>query len=229
MAALKYTNDVGLKTIAIVCDQESSQTRLRRELKVTANNPLIHHPATGEPVFIMPDPVHLLKSIRNNLMNHPIQVSTMAFVSDSFMTIILSSICVTYSSTHSSYFVARTHSRPAFLVYDVHCVAPFHLYRQFLKPGLLGFCETDLFGEDSFSLQTNSERADWSHITKMVSMESRSCYRVAWKLKPSDIHLSSTGKMSVKPAARVLSRSCAICELYARIHYLLLGEWVTRD
>lgn len=43
-------------------------------------------------------------------------------------------------------------------------------------------------------------------------MEARSVYKVAWKLKPADIHLSPCAKMSVKPAARVLSRSCAICK-----------------
>ena len=75
MDALEYAHDVGLKAIAIVCDQESSQARLWRELRVSPQAPWILHPLTGENVYIVPDPVHLLKSIRNNLMNHPIQVS----------------------------------------------------------------------------------------------------------------------------------------------------------
>ena len=75
MAALRYTHEVGLHTIAVIRDQETSQTRLWRELEVTPQNPGIRHPVTGGIVFIMPDPVHLLNGIRNNLINHPIQVN----------------------------------------------------------------------------------------------------------------------------------------------------------
>lgn len=75
MAALKYCSDVGLTVLGVICDQESSQTRLWRELGVTPSNPGFKDPVTGDFVFVLPDPVHLLKSIRNNLMNHPVEVS----------------------------------------------------------------------------------------------------------------------------------------------------------
>ena len=75
MDALHYAHDIGMKVIAVVCDQESSQARLWRELHVSPQRPFVLHPVTGEEVYIMPDPVHLLKSIRNNFINHAIQVS----------------------------------------------------------------------------------------------------------------------------------------------------------
>ena len=74
MKGLTYCTDIGLTVISVVCDQESSQRRLWRELGVSATAPGIHHPVTGNLVYVLPDPVHLLKGIRNNLMNHPVQV-----------------------------------------------------------------------------------------------------------------------------------------------------------
>ena len=75
MDALRYCASVCVKVIAVVCDQEASQTRLWREMEVSPENPGFQHPTTGDVVFVLPDPVHLLKSIRNNLMNHAVQVS----------------------------------------------------------------------------------------------------------------------------------------------------------
>lgn len=60
--------------------------------------------------------------------------------------------------------------------------------------------------------QTMCGRADWCHITKMVKLEALARYKVAWRLRPTDVNLTTAGKMSVKPACRVLSRSCGIGE-----------------
>ena len=75
MEALIFCNDVGLTVVATVCDQESSQCRLWKELGVTPQTPGFPHPVTRDTVYVVPDPVHLLKGIRNNLMKYPIVVS----------------------------------------------------------------------------------------------------------------------------------------------------------
>ena len=75
MNALHLCHDVGLTVLAVVCDQESSQCRLWKELHVTPQVPGFQHPVTKQMVFVVPDPVHLLKGIRNNLMNHRVVVS----------------------------------------------------------------------------------------------------------------------------------------------------------
>ena len=173
MAALQYTHDVGLRVIAVVCDQETSQLRLWREMDVSPQKPYIMHPNTGEQVFVMPDPVHLLKSVRNNLMNHPVQVRNLY-------------LCVDFLKT-----------------------APPHVLRSYNQVLLL-----HIHGHSHFFHQTKSERAEWCHIKKLVSLENAGRFKIAWRLRPSDVNLSSCGKMAVKPAARVLSRSCAIGEFH---------------
>lgn len=75
MDAISSCHDVGLTVLAVICDQESSQCRLWKELNVTPQRPGFCHPLTGEMVYVLPDPVHLLKGIRNNLMRHRVVVS----------------------------------------------------------------------------------------------------------------------------------------------------------
>lgn len=58
-----------------ICDLDPQQQRLSRLLEVTAGHPFFNHPVTGEPVFFLYDPPHLLKSLRNALVNHDIEFS----------------------------------------------------------------------------------------------------------------------------------------------------------
>ena len=51
---------------------EPQQQRLSRVLGVCADRPFFDHPTTEEPVFFMFDPPHLMKSIRNALVNYDI-------------------------------------------------------------------------------------------------------------------------------------------------------------
>lgn len=73
-SGLRFCNEAGLKVIAIVCDQETSQVRLWRELGISPTRPFIIDPAHGHKISIIPDPPHLLKNLRNNLMKYDIQV-----------------------------------------------------------------------------------------------------------------------------------------------------------
>lgn len=73
-SALQFCAESGLKVICVVCDQESSQMKLWRELGVSPSTPYIVDPDKGHKICVLPDPPHLLKSLRNNLMKHDIQV-----------------------------------------------------------------------------------------------------------------------------------------------------------
>ena len=55
-----------------ICDMEPQQQRLSRILGVCEERPYFHHPTSEEPVFFMYDPPHLIKSLRNALMNYDI-------------------------------------------------------------------------------------------------------------------------------------------------------------
>jgi hypothetical protein len=44
-------------------------------LKVSSDRPFFLHPRTDEPVYVVFDPPHLLKCLRNNLMSYDIEVS----------------------------------------------------------------------------------------------------------------------------------------------------------
>lgn len=73
--ALQYCSDANLTVIAIVCDQETSQVRLMREMGVTIHTPFINDPAGDHhKIAVIPDPPHLMKNFRNNLMKHDIEV-----------------------------------------------------------------------------------------------------------------------------------------------------------
>lgn len=73
-SALHFCAQSGLKVISVVCDQESSQMRLWKELGVTPSRPFLVDPANGHKITIIPDPPHLLKNLRNNLMKYDIHV-----------------------------------------------------------------------------------------------------------------------------------------------------------
>ena len=75
--AIRFCAEAELRLIAIVCDQETTQMRLWRELSVTTDSPYtpsIHEPQTRHQIAILPDPPHLLKNMRNNLMRYNIEV-----------------------------------------------------------------------------------------------------------------------------------------------------------
>jgi len=74
-SALEFCAESGLKVIAVVCDQETSQVKLWRELGVSPLKPFLIDPTNGQKISIIPDPPHLLKNLRNNLMRYDIQVS----------------------------------------------------------------------------------------------------------------------------------------------------------
>ena len=93
LEALAYCHEAGIVVTAVVCDQETSQTRLWREMGVTPDEPSIPHPSTGGKVYYLPDPVHLLKSLRNNFMNYNIQV-----LGTSLLHFIVCINCIYYAS-----------------------------------------------------------------------------------------------------------------------------------
>ena len=63
-----------MTVVAIVCDQETNQMRLMKELGVTPQSPFLVHPTGGQRIAVIPDPPHLLKNLRNNLMKYDIEV-----------------------------------------------------------------------------------------------------------------------------------------------------------
>lgn len=66
---LSHLENVGLSVKAIICDQSTTNTRALKELGVSVDAPYFHT-ASGEKVFAVYDPPHLLKSLRNNLLSH---------------------------------------------------------------------------------------------------------------------------------------------------------------
>jgi hypothetical protein len=74
--ALHYCKKANLTVVAIVCDQEASQTRLFKELGVTPQSPFLVDPNGPQNIAVILDPPHLLKNFRNNLMKYDIVVST---------------------------------------------------------------------------------------------------------------------------------------------------------
>lgn len=57
-------------------------------LNVSVDKPFIFHPCTGQKVHVMFDPPHLIKCLRNNLINNKItvQVRDKPVVADSLKT-----------------------------------------------------------------------------------------------------------------------------------------------
>ena len=69
---LQRLYDIGLVVKSCVCDQGSNNRRLFADLGIKIENPF--YMCGQEKVYFMYDPPHLLKSVRNNLLNHPITV-----------------------------------------------------------------------------------------------------------------------------------------------------------
>lgn len=71
MECLRAAHDAGVKVIALVCDQESTQWALLKKM-VTSEHPYFNHPSTGDPVYVVIDIPHCLKNTRNALKNYDI-------------------------------------------------------------------------------------------------------------------------------------------------------------
>ena len=70
---LRKLYSIGLKVKTVICDQGSGNQRMFSLLGITRDSPFIHMNGR-EKVYFLYDPPHLLKSIRNNLKSHIINV-----------------------------------------------------------------------------------------------------------------------------------------------------------
>ena len=73
MQALRRSNAIGANVALVTCDMDTSQQRLASELGVSAEHPFFSHPSTGLPVYFVFDQSHLIKCVRNNLLNYDIE------------------------------------------------------------------------------------------------------------------------------------------------------------
>ena len=65
--------NAGYFVVNIVCDQECNQQKLFGQLKITPDAPYVAHPKDKtRKLYFLFDVPHLLKNIRNNLMNYNI-------------------------------------------------------------------------------------------------------------------------------------------------------------
>ena len=62
----------GVIVKVLTCDQEKTQWAALCKAGVSPDNPLIPHPVTSQPIFVIPDPPHSLKNTRNALMKNDI-------------------------------------------------------------------------------------------------------------------------------------------------------------
>uniref|UniRef100_A0A1I8HKK7 CCHC-type domain-containing protein n=3 Tax=Macrostomum lignano TaxID=282301 RepID=A0A1I8HKK7_9PLAT len=69
---LTASHKAGIKVVALVADQESTQWAHLSRRADTAN-PFLRHPVTGEPVYVIVDIPHCLKNARNALMKNDIK------------------------------------------------------------------------------------------------------------------------------------------------------------
>ncbi|PAA60200.1 hypothetical protein BOX15_Mlig018125g3 [Macrostomum lignano] len=69
---LTASHMAGIKVVALVADQESTQWAHLSRRADTAN-PFLRHPVTGEPVYVIVDIPHCLKNTRNALMKNDIK------------------------------------------------------------------------------------------------------------------------------------------------------------
>ena len=68
-ALISKLESLGLIVAAIVCDQEASHRSCLTSLKVTTENPFLQSD-NGNTIFVMHDPPHLMKNVRNNLLTY---------------------------------------------------------------------------------------------------------------------------------------------------------------
>ena len=64
---LEAAHAAGMLIVSITCDQERTQWAWLKSAGVSPNWPFIFHPCTSIPVYVIPDPPHLLKNACNCL------------------------------------------------------------------------------------------------------------------------------------------------------------------
>lgn len=73
LSCLTKLNEVGLKVVVIVADQGSNNRSLFQvRLGATADKPFFSH--NNSKIYVLFDPPHLLKNVRNNLKKHGFEV-----------------------------------------------------------------------------------------------------------------------------------------------------------
>ena len=70
--AMIHLHTTGLTVRCLVCDQSSSNIRALKFLEFSLLKQQITHPTTEAKVYIIFDPPHLIKNVRNNLIKHDI-------------------------------------------------------------------------------------------------------------------------------------------------------------
>lgn len=67
---------VGLNVVCVICDFDIRQVSCFTDrLHVTSDKPFFYHPISCQKVFVVFDPPHIIKCLRNNFINYKIQVS----------------------------------------------------------------------------------------------------------------------------------------------------------
>ena len=61
-----------------------------------------------------------------------------------------------------------------------------------------------------YVFQSSCGTARWAHVVQLWRLNAGGKYKTAWKLRAAHVFLSTGGKMSVKLAAQVISRSVAV-------------------
>lgn len=69
-SAITAVNQTGLIVKAIIMDQESTHTKWMSDSSVNPDRPYITHNQSN--IYMMPDPPHLIKNLRNNFMDKSI-------------------------------------------------------------------------------------------------------------------------------------------------------------
>ena len=108
---LAAAHAVGIKVIAIVCDQETTQWSFINK-SVTFEKPYISHPVTQEPVYFILDIPHCLKNLRNSLLKNDIQF-------EATMTAKFDHLLLLWKSQRNSTLTLTTKLR------DEHFILPF--------------------------------------------------------------------------------------------------------
>lgn len=67
---LTRLEEIGLKVVCCTCDNGAENQSLWKSLNADYRNPIFFHPVTGYPVVCLPDVPHVLKLIRNWLLDH---------------------------------------------------------------------------------------------------------------------------------------------------------------
>ena len=62
-----------MEIVSITCDQERTQWAWLKSAGVLPSKPFILHPCTGDKVYVVSDPPHLLKNMRNCLKKNNIE------------------------------------------------------------------------------------------------------------------------------------------------------------